>query len=197
MKMVVPDVGMEGTFTHSTALVLFQLSIQKGMTVRPSEAVKRISAPFARALVKSKLEPSCTFTWKFVSVVLFELVMVTALRYCHEGEYQFPEAGATVSDATCEDPKADAVMAADVFEVTVVVVTMKVALVAPAATVTLAGTFAAVLLLDRLTTVPPAGAAPLRVTVPCVLFPPKTLFWLRESEASAGNTVMDAVCVAP
>lgn len=41
----------------------------------------------------------------------------------------------------------------------------KLAVVAPAATVTEAGTVTAALLLDRLTTVPPLGAAGLTVTV--------------------------------
>ena len=43
---------------------------------------------------------------------------------------------------------------------------MKVALVAPAGTVTLAGTIANELLLLNPTTTPPDGAAALRVTVP-------------------------------
>jgi len=60
--------------------------------------------------------------------------------------------------------------------VTVLVVTVKLALLAPAATVTLAGTVAApVLLLVSVTTAPPVGAAPLNVTVPCDVFPPTTL----------------------
>ena len=50
---------------------------------------------------------------------------------------------------------------------TALVLTVKVALVAPAATVTLEGALAAVaLLLESVTTAPPAGAAPLSVTVP-------------------------------
>src|SRR5258708_38710248 len=60
---------------------------------------------------------------------------------------------------------------------TALVLTVNVALVAPAATVTLDGTLAAVvLLLESATTAPPDGAAPLNVTVPvedCV--PPITL----------------------
>jgi hypothetical protein len=61
---------------------------------------------------------------------------------------------------------------------TALVVTGKVAVVAPAGTVTLplAGTEAtAGLLLDRETTAPPLGAGPLRVTVPVEGFPPVTL----------------------
>jgi hypothetical protein len=52
-------------------------------------------------------------------------------------------------------------------------VTVKVAAVAPAATVTLAGTCAAaVLLLARVTSEPPVGAGPLRETVPRADAPP-------------------------
>jgi hypothetical protein len=51
--------------------------------------------------------------------------------------------------------------------VVLIVLTVKVALVLPAATVTLAGTVATdVLVLVRLTTAPPEGALPVRVTVP-------------------------------
>src|SRR5579883_680797 len=195
--MVVPVVGIEGTLTQRTALVLFQLSIQNGIAVSPSDAVKRMSAPFAAAFVKSKFEPSCTFTWKLESVDPFEFVIVTALRYCQEGENQFPEAGAIVRLAVLDDPRLEAMILAVVLAETVVVVTVKVALVAPAAIATVAGTDAALLSLDRFTTVPPLGAAPLSVTVPCVVFPPKILFWLKESDASTGSTVIDAVWVLP
>jgi|SRR6266853_1947607 hypothetical protein len=89
--------------------------------------------------------------------------------------------------------------------VTALVLTVKVALVAPAATVTLEGTLAAaVLLLESATWAPPAGAAPVNVTVPvedCV--PPITLVGLSVSEESvtagggAGATVIEAVLVTP
>jgi len=52
-----------------------------------------------------------------------------------------------------------AVSVAGVSTVTAVVVTLKVAVVAPSSTVTLAGTVADGSELERATTVPPAGAA--------------------------------------
>jgi hypothetical protein len=62
-----------------------------------------------------------------------------------------------------------------VVDATPKVVTVKVADVLPAGTVTLFGTVAAaVLLLERVTTEPPVGAATLSRTVPVELFPPTT-----------------------
>lgn len=69
---------------------------------------------------------------------------------------------------------------------TALVLMAKVAVVAPAAMVTLAGTRATlVLLLERATCAPPAGAGAVRATVPvddCV--PPTTVAGLRVSEES-------------
>ena len=65
-------------------------------------------------------------------------------------------------------------MVADAVLATAVVVTVKVAVVAPAATVTLTGTVAAALLLDRVTASPPVGAALPKVTVPVDEVPPVT-----------------------
>jgi hypothetical protein len=77
------------------------------------------------------------------------------------------------------------------------VVTVNVALLLPAATVTVAGTVAAGSLLPSVITAPPAGAGPFRVTVPVELPPPVTLagFKLKELR-DAGNTVNIEVCVA-
>src|SRR5258705_218130 len=73
---------------------------------------------------------------------------------------------------------------------TALVLTVNVAMVAPAATVTLDGTVAAaVLLLESATVAPPAGAAPLSVTVPVEEFPPVTLVGFTgsaERETGAG-----------
>src|SRR3989442_13305001 len=72
-------------------------------------------------------------------------------------------------------------MVAEVDGVTATVVPVNVALVTPAGTVTLptGGTLAAAgLLLERVTTAPPAGAAVLRVTVATEELPPTTLVGL-------------------
>ena len=66
---------------------------------------------------------------------------------------------------------------------TALVLTVNVALVAPAATVTLDGSLAAVvLLLESVTTAPPDGAAPVSITVPVEEFPPVTLVGFSETE---------------
>jgi len=75
---------------------------------------------------------------------------------------------------------------------TALVLTVNDALVAPAATVTLEGTLATVvLLLERATCVPPAGAGPLNVTVPVEEFPPVTLVGFSESEERATDAVAE------
>jgi hypothetical protein len=69
-----------------------------------------------------------------------------------------------------------------------VVVTLKLADVAPAGTMRLAGTVATlVLLLIRLITAPPDGAGALSVTVPVEVKPPLTLVGLRVSARSVGS----------
>jgi hypothetical protein len=94
-------------------------------------------------------------------------------------------AGITVKVTDCVVPYVPEIDEVVVVE-TALVVTLKVALDSPAAIVTLAGTWAAVvLLLERVTTAPPAGAVPLKVTVPVDPLPPTTLTGLTVTEASA------------
>ena len=86
---------------------------------------------------------------------------------------------------------------------TALVLTVKVALVAPAGTAKLEGTLAAPLLLESATCAPPAGAAPLNVTVPVEEFPPVTLVGFSDTDdrvgggGDAGVTVSEAERVAP
>ncbi len=68
------------------------------------------------------------------------------------------------------------------------VVAVNVAVVAPASTVTDAGTWAAaVLLLVKLTTAPPTGAGLSRVTVPVEEVPPSTVAGLTLTEVKAAT----------
>jgi len=111
--------------------------------------------------------------------------------------------GVTASGVVRVAPPYDPVIVTPVEAATAWVVIVNVALVLPAATVTLAGTAATpVLLLESVTTAPPVGAAAVSVAVPCDEPPPTTLVGLTDSEASdavaaGGVTVSDAVRVAP
>src|SRR6266852_1721931 len=88
-------------------------------------------------------------------------------------------------------------MVAEVDACTAEVPIEKVALLDPEGTVTVAGTVAAGLLLERLTTAPVPEAGPVSVTVPCELEPPTTEVGLstRLETASGGGTVSEVVRV--
>jgi hypothetical protein len=90
-----------------------------------------------------------------------------------------------------------AVIATVVTTAGVPVVTVKVALVLPPATVTLAGTAARVeLLLASDTAMPDPGAGPLSVTVPCVALPPFTITGFSVTELTpVGVTVIVTVAM--
>ena len=104
----------------------------------------------------------------------------------------------TVKVAVLATPRV-AVITEEVCAPTPSVVTVNVAEVLPAGTVTLAGTVAAaVLLLESVTTAPPVGAAPFSVTVPVELFPPTTVVGLIDKvESCTAFTVKVALAVAP
>jgi hypothetical protein len=84
------------------------------------------------------------------------------------------ETAEIVSVAVCGLLFNVAVMTAKVWVFTPVVVTVNVAVVCPAATVTELGTVAAALPLIRDTDVPPAGEGADKVTVPVEEAPPRT-----------------------
>ena len=108
--------------------------------------------------------------------------------------------GLTTSVAPVDTPLYEAVMETLVAEETDAVETVKVAVVAPAATVTLPGTVAAALLLDSDTIAPPDGAAAVKVTVPWDEAPPIRLAGLTvtdDSAADCGLTVSIAFFETP
>jgi hypothetical protein len=92
-------------------------------------------------------------------------------------------------------------MVTEVEVATGLVLTVKVALVAPAEMVAVGGTLAADgSLLERLICAPALGAGPFSVTVPVEdpSGPPITLVGFRvRDETTGGTTVSEAVCVPP
>jgi len=101
----------------------------------------------------------------------------------------------TVSVPVAEVLLAEAVVVAVTLAATAVVPIVNVAVVLPAGTVTETGTETGPLVLLRLTARPPAGAAPLRVTVPVDGVPPVTLDGLNvtlDGVAAVTVTVPDA-----
>jgi hypothetical protein len=105
---------------------------------------------------------------------------------------ELKDGGATVKVAVLDALANVAVIVTEVEEETARLVTVKVAVVLPAATVTEAGTVAAdVLLLDKVTTDPPVGAAPDRVIVPADVVPPVTEVGFRVKELKAGGATVN------
>jgi len=99
------------------------------------------------------------------------------------------DAGVTVIVVVFVAPPNPAVIVASVFAETAEVEIVNVRLVEPAATVTLAGTVAAALLLDSVTSAPPLGAADVRVTVPVDALPPTSVDGLAPTDDNAGDVV--------
>src|SRR5437588_776990 len=108
--------------------------------------------------------------------------------------------GLTVTDADDVFPPALADRLTIVLDATVTVLTVNVAVVRPAATVTEAGKLAtAGLALVKVTSVPPAGAAAEIVTVAVEVAPPITAVGASVSDTTPGIglTVNDAEAVPP
>jgi len=104
----------------------------------------------------------------------------------------------TVSTAVFVAPASVAEIVTEAFAATLCVVKAKVALVAPAATVTDAGTDAAPeLLLESVTTEPPKGAGPFKVTVAVLVPAPVNDVGVRVKAFSNGMTVSTAVLLDP
>jgi len=172
-------------FTRKVALVAPAGTVTlEGTLAAPLLLESRICAPPAGAAPLS------------VTVPVEDCVPPTTLVGFSESEERViggGDAGATVSEADLVAPPKDAAMVTTVDAATALVLTVNDALVAPAATVTLEGTRAAVvLLLESVTMAPPAGAAPLKVTVPVEEFPPVTRVGFSESaERVAGAGAED------
>jgi hypothetical protein len=108
-------------------------------------------------------------------------------------------AGFTSRVAVLVTPRAVAEITTCTALATAFVETVKFALEEPALTFTLAGTVAtAASLLVSVTTVPPLGAGPFRVTVACAGLPPITAVGARVREVGvAALTVSDALLLTP
>src|SRR5437588_639002 len=102
-----------------------------------------------------------------VTVPVEDWVGRASCRGCRLSEESVGRAcGTNVSEAVLVRRAQDAEMVCGWGPVMGLVLTVNVALLAPAATVTLAGTVAVDVLLERETAAPPVGAGPLSVTVP-------------------------------
>jgi len=105
------------------------------------------------------------------------------------------KAGLTVRTAVAVTEPVDAEMVATVEAATFEVVTVNLAVVAPAATNTLDGTLALALFEERLTMSPPVGAFAFSVTVPVEGVPPKSVVGETETLLMDGaQTFRAAVC---
>ena len=103
----------------------------------------------------------------------------------------------TVNEAVFDTLFQLAVMTAGVSVVTAAAVAVNVAVVAPAATVTEAGTVRAMLLLERSTAAPPAGAAAVSLTVQAAEEPEATLVGVQVSVDNVGGVSPSVKVLAP
>jgi hypothetical protein len=168
----VATVDPAGTVTLAGTLAMAELLLESATTAPPDGA-----APL-----------NVTVPWEELPPVTLVGLTPSDERATGGGGGGVP-ACVTVSVAVRVTPS-DAEMVTEVDALTEEVATVKVALAAPAGTVTLAGTLAtAELLLESATTAPPDGAAPLNVTVPWEALPPVTLvgFSARADRETVGD----------
>ena len=164
------------------------------VTVNVAVVAPAATVTLAGTVAEAELSESDTLAPPFgaaalsltVPVEAFPPTTVDGLTETVESVGPVAAGGFTVSTAVCVAPAKTAEIVADVDAVTDVVVMVNVALVAPAATVTLAGTAAAAELSESDTAAPPAGAAALSVTVPVDELPPTTVDGLSDTAESVG-----------
>jgi hypothetical protein len=101
--------------------------------------------------------------------------------------------GVSVKSAVLLTPLSEAVIVTDRFAETVLDVTVNVAVVLPAVTVTEIGSEAFELLSARFTVRPPVGAGPDSRTVPVADVPPLNEVGLTEAEISTGRSTVNVV----
>src|SRR6185503_496528 len=118
------------------------------------------------------------------------------VRVAGASESEPTTGGWMVSAAVCVVPPKEAEIVTGVAAATALVVTGKVAVLVPAATVTLAGTLAAPLLLASATCAPPEGAGPLNVTVATEAVPPVTFAGATTSDCTPGWAAAAGTSVA-
>jgi hypothetical protein len=187
----------------AVAVIVAVVTVATGMVVTGNVAVV---APWATVtpagtaaapllLVRFTAKPPASAMLEIVTIPVADIPPPTAVGL---RETLDRAGGLIVRFAVFVTVPAVAVIVAVVTVATGTVVTGNVAVVAPWATVTLAGTVAAPLLLARFTARPPASAMLESVTVPLVEAPPPTAVGLRETfERTGGLIVSDAVCVDP
>ena len=149
---------------------------------------------FAGTVASAMDELTSTTTPPAGAGVSMVIVAVDVLPPATDVGERVTEIGAgprTVSDVVTVTPLLVALSVAIAFVWMSVVATGNVAVDAPAATVTLAGTDAATRLDDNVTMRPPAGAGPESVTVPVADVPPRTDVGATETPDATGATTVN------
>jgi len=167
----VVDVAFAGTVTLATTVATLGVPVVKVTTVPPDGAGPvSVTVPVEVSDAPPTIEVGLRDTDKTVG-------------------------GVTASCPVAVAPLNVAEIFAVVAEDTVVVFTVKVAVVACAATVTVAGAVATALSLDIATTAPPVIAGLAKVTVPVEVLPPATVAGAKDTLEIAG--VMAVTCSVP